>query len=345
MMAAPHIVAVAARTPIGLTAESTAAAFRAGIGRLQEHPFMVDAAGEPLSCGLDSQLEPKTFGGQRMAALARSALEELARKLGRALEDELAVPLILALPEARPGFGAEDVATILRAIREVSPRFRVEVGPEGHAGALAALIRARTLLAQGAGLVVVLGVDSYLQADTLDWLEADRRLARADIRAGFPPGEAAAAVVLMSDEARSRWSLPSLGRVRGVGQATELRSRKSEQGLLGEGLTEALRAAAAGLDLPDEAVDELYSDINGERHRTEDWGFALMRFYQLPRDGTDYKTAADLCGDVGAATGALGCVLAMQAWARGYAKGPRALVWAGSDGGLRAAVVIEREVV
>jgi 3-oxoacyl-[acyl-carrier-protein] synthase-1 len=31
----------------------------------------------------------------------------------------------------------------------------------------------------------------------------------------------------------------------------------------------------------------------------------------------------------------------VQSWARGYALGPRALVWAGSEGGLRGAVVLE----
>ena len=100
--------------------------------------------------------------------------------------------------------------------------------------------------------------------------------------------------------------------------------------------------AAAGLRLPDEAVDDLYGDVNGERSRTEDWGFACLRFPELYRMDSEHHLVVSAMGDVGAATGALGCLLAARGWERGYATGPRALIWAGSDSGLRAAAVLQK---
>ena len=40
------------------------------------------------------------------------------------------------------------------------------------------------------------GVDSYFEADTLTWLDRQRRLARPDIRSGFPPGEGVALIAV-----------------------------------------------------------------------------------------------------------------------------------------------------
>jgi 3-oxoacyl-[acyl-carrier-protein] synthase-1 len=94
------------------------------------------------------------------------------------------------------------------------------------------------------------------------------------------------------------------------------------------------------LRLPAEAVDDVYGDINGERYRTDEWGFAVLRTNHALRS-VQSEVPTQCWGDVGAASGALGCMLAVRAWARGYAKGTRALVWAGSDGGLRSAVVLE----
>jgi 3-oxoacyl-[acyl-carrier-protein] synthase-1 len=323
---------------VGLNAESTAAAIRAGVSGLREHPFLMDAMGDALVCGWDVRLDPQQLGVTRMAMLARAALEELVEKLGPSLP--AAVPLILVLPETRPGLQDDEVAELLAAVRSFAGSFRLEMGPRGHAGALSALLRGREQLEQGAAMVVILAVDSYLDAETLRWLDDDDRLAGSAVRSAFIPGEAGVALALTGTPpprgARSNVL------VRGVGVATEPRGRDSDEGTLGEGLTQALRSATASLRLPEEAVDDLYGDINGERHRTDDWVFTCLRFPGFARRTSDYQLHTDCVGDVGAATGALACVLAVRAWDRGYASGSRALIWAGSDSGLRAAAVLER---
>jgi 3-oxoacyl-[acyl-carrier-protein] synthase-1 len=332
------IVGVAARTPVGLVAETTAAAIRAGICRVREHPFLVDAMGEPLPCGMDARLDPYQVGPARMAALASASFEEICVKLGPA--PVAGAPLILVLPETRPGLDQDEEFELLQRVRSFIGTFRLEVGPRGHAGSLAALARAHDLLGAGAPLVVVLAVDSYLDPETLRWLDASRRLRGSVVRGAFSPGEASAALALVASPPRHPQPR-GMAIVSGIGVASERRSNDDE-GVLGEGLTEALRRAAAGLHLPDEAVDDLYGDINGERQRSDDWGFSQLRFPGLARRPTDYHLFTDLCGDVGAATGALSCVLAVRAWERGYSAGPRALVWAGSDTGLRAAAILRQ---
>lgn len=342
-----HIVATGVRCAVGITAESAAAAIRAGISRVAEHPFMVNAAGDNLLCARDPSIDPTIMGPERMVLLAERALREVVGKLGPAGPYALEVPVIVALPEPRPGFSAQQAAWVSRMLTSRVAldlgAIRVEQLAEGHAGAFLAMREAVERVSEGKNeLCIAGGVDTYFDADTLDWLESELRVARAEIRNGFSPGEGATMLVVASDAARGRLGLHSLARVRGIACAREHRSPKSDEGLLGEGLTEAVLQATSDLQLPQEIVSDVYGDINGERARTEDWGFALLRTSERFRDGTWYVTAVGQCGDVGAATGALSCALAVQAWRRNYANGPRAMVWAGSWGGLRGAAVLER---
>ena len=87
-------------------------------------------------------------------------------------------------------------------------------------------------------------------------------------------------------------------------------------------------------------MDTLYCDINGERYRSEEWGFVAMNTASLWKS-LDYEAPSACWGDVGAAFGTLAGVLALQSYARGYARGPRALVMAGSESGLRGAMLLQ----
>jgi 3-oxoacyl-[acyl-carrier-protein] synthase-1 len=186
------------------------------------------------------------------------------------------------------------------------------------------------------------GVDGFIDAPGLAWLDGERRLARDGIRGGITPGEAAAMLVLCRREERARAAVPALAELKGVATGQERRSLESDEGSLGEGLTDVVRRAARELRLPEEAVDDVYCDMNGERYRTDEWGLTVLRAGALFRLGAQNETGAAAWGDVGAASGALGCVLAIAAWQRGYARGPRALVWGSSREGLRGAAVLQR---
>ncbi len=343
-----HIVASGLRCAVGFTPASTGAAVRAGISQVGEHPFLTDAEGDNIICALDPSIDLNEMGTVRITRLAELCLHEIVEKLSeaKALQTELRV--LLALPEPRPGFDIHNAVQVAESLAServsAAKSIRVDRVGEGHAGALRALQLAVDLVSNGQQeLVVVGGVDSYLEARTLDWLDSERRLARSGVRSGFPPGEGAAFIVVASVPACKRLGLHSLARIRGIACKQEHRDPKSDTGLLGEALSDAVLEAAKGLSLPQEIITDTYGDINGELARSHDWGFALMRTADFFRDGTDYVSYVGSCGDVGAATGIMGCVLATEAWKLNHAQGPRALVWAGSWGGLRAAVVLEQE--
>jgi 3-oxoacyl-[acyl-carrier-protein] synthase-1 len=338
-----HIVRVAARTPVGLSAAGTAAAIRARVCRLSFHPFMVDPAGNPLRCGHDAELDPQLSGTPRFEALAAAALEEL-------LEGQVTrgtVPVLLALPEPRPGFDTADAAQVLRELGmrayEGAAELSVRATAAGHAGALRGIAEAmKAIRTDQYQLCAVGGVDTYFDADALDWLDAQLLLDRDGVRGGFPPGEAAAFVLLASDEARRALKLPSLAQILGAEYAQEKRTRDSDEGFLGEALSQAILAATRELKLPDEQITDIFCDMNGERMRGDDWAFALLRAQRTLRDAGTFVTGAPEFGDIGAASGAVSAVLAVESFRGGYAQGPRALLWGSSWQGLRAACVLKR---
>jgi len=338
-----HIIAVGARTPVGLRAESSAAAVRAGISRVNRHPCFVDGDGEFLNLAFDARLEPELAGWRRIAALAASTIAEVLAKAASAVPALEGPHVLLTLPETRPGFSEADVQQVVQFLTQgVARGLGVEVIGRGHAGSLEALRVASEHFARGKGYFIVCGADSYMDADALDWLEEHGRVKRSKVRSGFTPGEASGALLVATGGTLHSASAPqSLAVIRGVGTSVEARTVLSDADSQGEGLARAIRAASSGLKVPEEAVDAIFCDINGERYRTEEWGCALLRSQSATKT-TDYQLATDSWGDVGAASGALGCILAVQSWRRGYAAGPRALVCAASDGGLRGAAVLEQ---
>jgi 3-oxoacyl-[acyl-carrier-protein] synthase I len=341
-----HLIALSAWTPVGSCAASTAAAVRAGVSRIREHPFMIDADGEPLRSGYVPAIEPELLGAARMVELARRALRDIEQALENAGHVARALPLWLALPEERPGFGAAQATRLVQTL-VADARFKhgliVHTEGRGHAGALLGLQRAVREIAGGREeLCLVAGVDSYFDADTLDWLDADQRVSRASRRGGFPPGEAAAVLALASGGFQLRAGLPSLARIRSVACSHESRDETAPEGLLGQALTTVYLEVGAALLRPQERFDDLYCDINDERARTTDLGFALLRAGDLFRDGTAYVTPVPCMGEVGAATAALNCVLAARSFARGHAAGDNVLISAASWSGLRGAALLAR---
>jgi 3-oxoacyl-[acyl-carrier-protein] synthase-1 len=213
----------------------------------------------------------------------------------------------------------------------------------GPAAGFAATQRAASQISSGqADLCLVLAGDSYIEPDTLLWLESQNRLMARDARSAFAPGEGAACLALASSEALVRLGLPSLGTLRGVGLGREPNSLATGRNNLGHGLTDAIHQALDTLDVRHERVTDIYCDVNGERQRTEEWGFAALRTQRALEDASRYITGVSAWGDQGAASSGLSIVLAVQAWQRLYARGNLALAWGSSDAGWCGAALLER---
>ena len=61
-----YIIATGARTPVGLASAPAAAAVRAGITALGDHPFMVDQVGDPMPGAVDAEIDSHLMGPERL---------------------------------------------------------------------------------------------------------------------------------------------------------------------------------------------------------------------------------------------------------------------------------------
>jgi 3-oxoacyl-[acyl-carrier-protein] synthase-1 len=201
-------------------------------------------------------------------------------------------------------------------------------------------VAARRIEAGEIELCLAGGVDSYIQGETLEWLDANRQLLSAENRSAFAPGEAAGFCLVASASFLQRWSVMALARIVSVFTAIEENRIKTDTICIGEGLTAAVRGAYAALEPPVGRVEQTWCDLNGERYRSTEYLYLLMRAYSLfVRARVSHP--ADCWGDVGAASGPLFACLAVASWLRGYATGPRALLWTSSESGYRTATILQ----
>jgi 3-oxoacyl-[acyl-carrier-protein] synthase-1 len=277
------------------------------------------------------------------ARAAGEALDE-ADARGQPLERSNCGVLWIAPQETRPGYKAtgDQVQrdSFLQECKIDTARTRWLDLPRGHAGALMALREASIALARGSvdGCLIG-GVDTLLQLRVLRWLEAQDRLKHETYTDGLIPGEAAAFLVVERLDSVRRRGGRILAEVKGFGAAFEEASIESDSPCRALGLTAAFRSALASAGMQPQQVSAVYCDLNGESYRAREWALASTRI-GFP-DSPDLLHPADCLGDVGAATGPLLLSLAATTLADSAAAGSNILVFAGSETGERAAVVLE----
>jgi len=332
------IIGCGMRSPLGLDRAASAAAVRAGISVQAEHPFMIDRFGHSMVVTRDLEIDPAMMGSERLASLAiPAAREALAPIHGRGAR----LGVLVSLGEERPGQDETISGRVIEALADgiagggEIKRVRHWMG--GHAGGLVAIASALDLIMQEkVDFVLAGGVDSYLAPETLEWLDEIEQLHSENNIYGFCPGEAAGFVLIGPAMACGD---PGLIDIVGAGSSVEDNLIKTDDICIGEGLARAIKAAAA--DLPEGTkLDRILCDMNGERYRGNEYGFSVLRTSDLHRDAADFEAPADCWGDLGAATGPLLAGLAIEAHARDYAPGPLSLLWASSEAGRRAAVVL-----
>jgi 3-oxoacyl-[acyl-carrier-protein] synthase-1 len=343
------VIGCGARTSIGLSAPESTAAVRAGISRIGDHPYVVDRVGELMVVARASYLDDEVRGVERFFELGAHAAREALAVLNGPESEIPPIPLLLGLPAERPGFTHDLAAEVARRFEGLSEgRARisgVQTATIGHsAGTLAIEAACGRIVSDVDDLVLVGGIETYMQPETLEWLDFEGHLHSSSNRWGFIPGEAAGFCLLASAAAIERHGLSKLGQVVGAATAREENLRQSDSVCTGDGLTEAFRRAAEPLALSGRKVDQMICDMNGDRYRTDEFGFAITRTAENFVDASEFLTPADCWGDVGAASGPLFVTLAVASAAGGYADGPLTLAWTSSESGERSAVLLRHAV-
>ena len=339
------VTALGASTPVGRDAWSSAAAVRAGISGFAEHPHMIDTAGEPMRVAIASWLDVRECAGvDRFESLLLPAIEQALPPLLKA-DGDLRVAVALGLPAARPGLPADLEAHLRAALSTVFPkRFTATAALSvGHAAGLFGMYAACRKMADGAfDACMIAGVDSYLEPETLEWLEKQDQLhgaGRLNNAWGFIPGEGAGAVLLATEAVVGRLGLEPMARVLSVGKGTEPNRIKTETVCIGEGLTAAFREGLGGLPVGAKVTD-VYCDMNGEPYRADEFGFAVLRTKEAFKSASDFVAPADCWGDVSAASAPLALLLSVAASKKAYSNGPYAFLWASSEGGERGSALL-----
>lgn len=334
--AAPlFVVAAGACTAIGMSLAATDSALRAGMDHFRDSDF-ADRSHTPVRVA--SLMDERLWGKRRLAQWAALAMADCLR--GAPADIDLAqVPvLLLAAERERPHsedarYQAIYAELELRVGRRFHPLSRIAT--LGRTAIGPALQLASEWLRGGeVPMVLVVGVDSYLDAASINHGLAHRRLRVHAKSQGFVPGEAASAVLLSAQPANAVLA------IRGVGVAYEPGRMNGSVPSRAQGLSEAMRQAITQSGLAPADFELRVSDQNGEAFYAREAAHALAR---LGSDGLPHLhtlTVADCVGEVGAALGPLMLGWLGRLLPRADAPGTCALAHIASDDGTRVALAL-----
>jgi 3-oxoacyl-[acyl-carrier-protein] synthase I len=327
-------------TAVGLTARASAAAVRAGIGRVQEVSLPVKDSGPALAAFIDDthlpdlkEHEPRAHPA-RLLRLAVPALQEACQHVSKPL------PLLLALPDISRPMEHEFLPRLARHARLELDHRNSRPFFHGRAGALLALAEAFSLLASSSCELVMLGgIDSFLDPPLLGTLWQEGRILAHESYDGFAPGEGAAFVLLGRPGSSRRLGLTLIARVMGVGVGFEKGHLYSSKPYLGDGLDQAFQALFASVAADLARISCVYAGLNGEGLWAKEWGVAYLRSSRRFEEGLRVHHPIEFFGDPGAALGALLLALASIGIHRGYRRAP-CLLWCSSDQEERGAALV-----
>jgi 3-oxoacyl-[acyl-carrier-protein] synthase-1 len=315
------VIGLGAQTSVGRTLPSTIAAVRGAICRFRTWDHLRDRrTGDALTLALLGTLGRDLPASERMRRLAAGAAAQALApwdSVSPSLSGEAArLPVVVAIPAARPGW--LDPAG-LRLVRELLGGLSVEFDalgsfavPGAHTAGFGALAHACALIRRGeAEAVLVGGIESYADIETLDWIAAQERLKSESTPFGMIPGEAASFLLLASGTFSKQRGLASFGEIVDVRQTVEPDPWYTRRPSIAGALTEALFGVLAPPGGAPRHAVVTYADLNGHP--------------------LDLRHPADCIGDIGAATGTFLAAMACFDFCYGDDAGATAVAWAASD--------------
>lgn len=306
--------------------------------------------GGPVVMGQVRQLDPRSFGTERMVALLRLGLSDMLPLLSR-LSENAPLTVALGLPErmASGGGSARDhrtraqlELTLKKALDEVSRESIVNVEARGHAaGAFAALRVADDVLSGRASAGLICGIDSAYDPHVVQQLLEDDRILDAEHLDAMIPGEGVAMTLLTSRSVTRQCDFPMLALLEGAAINHEPATLDNDVGLLGLGLSRA--AVAVGKRLKDERrmIDWWISDMTPENIRVQEFQLAWPRAARgLMEPNSALEHLPHHLGDLGAATIPTGIAVATEGFRRGDPPAKTCVLTGSSDSGDRGVLLL-----
>jgi 3-oxoacyl-[acyl-carrier-protein] synthase I len=188
---------------------------------------------------------------------------------------------------------------------------------------------------------LVCGVDSYINASSLLWLDQHQRLKTDENSDGVIPGEGAAAVLVTK---RPSPNTSMAVNISGLGFAKETATVFNEEPLLGFGLAEATKGALreAGLQLHE--ADFRISDVTGESYGFREQALSLSRVMRSRKEEFPIWHSSDSTGDIGAASGMSQLVIYWHSARKDYSPGKKAVCYTSAVQGVRAVAITNASV-
>jgi 3-oxoacyl-[acyl-carrier-protein] synthase-1 len=233
------------------------------------------------------------------------------------------------------------LGALIRSLALPIPSRNVHITCTGHAGVgLATKLAISLLKDSDIKRVIVLGVDSYLDNLTLEWLSNDGRLKTSSNAIGLSPGEAGACYLLESEVASRERRGNVFAFYDGVGIGKENNHFLSEKTSRGEGLAAAVQDALLVSQKGFPYQGSIISDHNGENWRATELAGARVLLRETIDMGLRTSFPCLSTGETGAASGVMGVCVAVQSLRRRYAVNNRSLVLCSSDDGDVGAVLL-----
>ena len=328
--------------PTGLEAASACAAMRAGIAAFEELPYL-DNQGKPIIGSHVTILDGRLKREERLIELLSLAITDCLEnaKYDLPIED---VPLLVGMAEPdRENGGAKLPARIIGEMEQkLNVRFHSTYSRafnQGHVSGFLGLRIARDLMKERkVPACIVCGVDSYIDAGSLAWLDKLFRLKTDENSDGMIPGEGAASV-LLQPQPLSGIEYPV--KIAGLGFGYEKASVSSEDPLLGIGLSDAARSALGEAGLQMHEIHFRLSDVTGESYGFKEQSIVIGRLIRVHREeGFPLLHCAEYIGNTGAAAGIIELIVSFHAYQKRYNPGDIAICFTSADSGKRAVSIL-----
>jgi hypothetical protein len=305
-MSAAIVASVGLCCPLGMNFESASGAYSSGQLALQMGTAFVGPGGLPPTLAYVLAPEEERSYARRLRFLLDHAYADCVER-GSSIKRGSSYPLtmFLVLPAWMENTRHLQNFTQTFDARPMPHVGKINLSYSDQSGGLAALSIAANSVAGGeADAMLVAALDSYIDFTLIDRLAVENLLlVRKQQPYGFIPGEACAMVLIASQQ------LQPMPYVEICCIGSGLEPMDPSQGTRGRGLAEALWQIRSVV--PHVSPIRVLADLNGERWRAEQYGFAVANAGITLGDAVRNPECHCIAmGDLGAATGLVMLALA-----------------------------------